>query len=297
MLVFRRQGELPAVQPTWFARNGSRHGTVGSPGPYVAFDLSPDGQTLAVGRYAEKETSIWLVDVARGASTRFTAEAYSVAPLWSPQGDRIVFGSVHDTPPNPIIRTIAGAETRLARMPSAVEITSWTPDAQTLIGDFSNALTGSDLWLFSASGDKAPTPFIQTQFGERNARISPDGRWVAFTSDESGANEIYMTTIPKPGIRVRVSTDGGTFARWRDDGTELFFEAKSTVMAASITTTAAGTGPIGVQVGVPRELFALPDPDAVWVPAKGGQRFLVGVQVAKASPAPIQVALNWNRIR
>ena len=295
VLVFRPQGERPVDQPTWFRRDGSREGTVGPPGPYASFDLSPDGQTLALGRSTERETSIWLMDVARNTSTRFTAESYSVEPRWSPQGDRLVFASVRDTPPNPFVRTLAGAETRLARLPSEVTITSWAPDGRTLIGDFFDVKTGRDLWLFSASAERSPAPFIQTQFSEADGHISPDSRWIAFTSDESGANEIYVTTFPQPGRRLRVSTDGGRSSRWRDDGTELFFETKGKVMAASITTTATGaSGAIGLQVGVPRDLFALPDQGAFWIPAKGGQRFLVGVEVTKAAPAPIQVVLNWS---
>jgi Tol biopolymer transport system component len=289
VLVFRKEGEPATNQPTWFGRDGSRQGTLGPPGPYDTFDLSPDGQTLALVRSTEKETSIWLVDVGRGTSSRFTSDAYSVGPRWSPQGDRIVLQSVRDTPPNPFVRTLAGIETRLARLPNQVNITSWAPDGRTLIGEMPNAQTASDLWLFSASGDRPPAPFIQTQFAERDGQISPGGRWLAFTSNESGANEIYVTTFPEPSRRVRVSTDGGTAARWHDDGTELFFESKSKVMAARITTT----GTTGLDVDLPRELFALPDQGAFWIPAKGGQRFLVGVQVTKAAPAPIQLVLNW----
>ena len=104
-----------------------------------------------------------------------------------------------------------------------------------------------------------------------------------------------MTSFPEPGRRVRVSTNGGSSARWRDDGTELFFETRGKVMAASVTATAAGAGDaIGAQVAVPRELFALPDEEAVWIPAKGGQRFLVGVQARNAVSAPIEVVLNWS---
>jgi Tol biopolymer transport system component len=295
VLVFRREGEQPTNQVTWFGRDGSRQGTLGPPGPYDSFDLSPDGQTLALTRATEKETSIWLLDVARGTSTRFTADSYSVRPHWSPLGDRIVFPSVRDTPPNPFVRTLAGVETRIARLPEQVNTTSWAPDGHTLIGDFANVKTSSDLWLFSASGDKAPAALLQTPFGERDGYISPNGRWLAFTSDESGANEIYVTTFPEPGRRVRVSTDGGRSSRWRDDGTELFFQTKGKVMVVRITATAnAASGVTGLQVGVPRELFALPDPGSFWVPAKGGQRFLVGVQVTKAAPAPIQVVLNWS---
>ena len=296
VLVFRRQGERARYQPTWFARDGARQSTLGSPGPYLTFDLSPDGQTLALGQSTEKETTIWLLDVARGTSTRFTAELYSVLPIWSPQGDRLVFSSVRDSPPNPFVRTLLGNETRLARLPYAVYMTTWTADGRALIGHVIDAKTRSDLWSFSVSGDKPPTPFMKTPFSEGEAQVSPDNEWIAFTSDESGANEIYITSFPQPGRRIRVSADGGARARWRDDGTELFFQSKDKIMAASIAITGTARDK-SVQVGVPRELFALPDQGSFWSPAKGGQRFLVAVQATKAVPAPIHVVLNWSEPR
>jgi Tol biopolymer transport system component len=294
VLVFRQMGELATFQPTWFGRDGTRQGTVGPPGPYRSFDLSPDGQTLALDRYTEKDVSIWLVDATRGTSTRFTSDAFSAGPRWSPQGDRLEFGSVRDTAPNPFVRTLAGAEQRLARLPGNVDITSWAPNGRLLIGDITNVKTQTDLWLFSASGEQAPTPFIQTPFDERDAHISPDGGWVAFTSDEGGTPEIYVTTFPESGRRVRVSTQGGNAARWRDDGKELFFQTKGKLVAASVATAAAATGTIGLQAGLPRELFMLPADTRFWIPAKGGQRFLVSVLVTKPVPAPIQVVLNWS---
>jgi Tol biopolymer transport system component len=296
VLVFR-QVSLPATfQPTWFGRDGTQQGTIGPPGPYGSFDLSPDGQTLALDRYTEKEVSIWLVDVTRGTSTRFTSDAFSAGPRWSPQGDLLEFVSVRDTPPNPFVRTLAGAEQRLARLTGNVDITSWTPDGRWLIGDITNVNTHTDLWLFSASGG-APTPFIKTPFDERDAHISPNGHWVAFTSDEGGTPEIYVTTFPEPGRRVRVSTQGGNAVRWRDDGKELFFQTKGHLMAASVATPAAPTDTtraIGLKVGLPRELFTLPAGTRYWTPVKGGQRFLVSVLVTKPVPAPIQVVLNWS---
>jgi Tol biopolymer transport system component len=296
-LVFRPQGAAGTFQPTWFARDGSRQGTLGPPGSDAGFDLSPDGATLALDRITEKDRSIWLVDVARGTSTRFTSDGYSVSPRWSPLGDRLVFGSVRDTPPNPFVRTLAGGETRLARLPRTVTITTWAPDGRTLIGQIADTKTQDDLWLFSSSGDRPPAPFIQTPFRERMARISPDGRWVAFTSNESGVDEIYVTTFPAPGRRVRVSTDGGTLPRWRDDGAELFFETKNQVVAVGVKTLAVpdgAAGGIGFHPEVPRPLFTLPEDHNSWIPSNDGRRFLVGVPVEKAVPAPITVMLNWS---
>jgi Tol biopolymer transport system component len=278
-------------QPTWIARNGTRQGTVGPPGPHDSFDLSPDGRTLATDRHAGRETSIWLIDVERGTSTRFTSDAYSATPRWSPQGDGLVFVSARDTPPNPFIRTLAGAERRLARLPRAAVIEDWTPDGKWVIGEFLDVKTGWDLWLFATSGDKAPEVFLQTPFGERCAVISPDGRSVAFTSDESGTNEVYVTSFPRPGRRVRVSTAGGESPRWNGDGTELFLQAGKKIMAVGVTPAVAGSVP---GIGLPRELFTLPEGAGYWIAARDGQRFLVDIEVTKAVPPPVQVVVNWR---
>lgn len=208
-----------------------------------------------------------------------------------------MFGSVRNTPPNPFVRTLVGVETWLATAPNAITVTGWATDGQTLIAEIASAKTSDDLWLFQASPGKPPVPFLQTAFMEVSPRISPDSRWVAFTSDESGSNEIYITTFPTAGRRKRVSTAGGTGARWRDDGKELFFQAKGNVMAATVQTTMTGTGAPEIQIGVPRVLFGLPDGRGPWVPGKGGQRFLVAVRQAPAPPAPITVVLNWDAAR
>lgn len=161
-------------------------------------------------------------------------------------------------------------------------------------GANSDAKTSFDLWLFSAAADKASAAFLQTPFNERSARISPDGHRVMFTSDESGEDEVYITTFPVAGRRVRVSTDGGSSPRWRDDGAEVFFASAGKLMAATVVAdSAAATGP---RLGVLRALFELPEGAGAWLPARGGQRFLVNIEVAKAVPSPITVVLNWHTL-
>jgi Tol biopolymer transport system component len=222
----------------------------------------------------------------------------SFAPRWSPQGDRIVFESVRDTLPNPFIRTLGGAEQRLARLPANVRVTSWSPDGSLLIGNFPDERTATrfnDLWLFSASGEEPPRLFLLTPFHKRDATVSPDGRWVAFASDETGTSEVYVTTFPATGRRtLRVSTGGGTAPRWRHDAKELFFQANSSIMAVSVTRRSADrTGAVALEIGTPRKLFTLPLEAGFWVPARG-RKFLVSVPVTKAIPSPIHVVINWN---
>ena len=291
VLVYQQEPDDGISQATWFARNGIRLGTVGPQGPHASLDLSPDGNTIAVGQSTERETSIWLIDVERGTSTRFTSDPYSATPKWSPMGDALAFVSARDTPPNPFVRTLAGVEHRLARIPQAVFLTSWSLDGQWVIGQIVDVKTQADLWLFATSGDKAPEVFLQTPFDERDAVISPDGRTVAFTSDESGTKEVYVTSFPKPGRRVRVSTAGGESPRWNGDGKELFFQTGKKIVAVGISAAATASVP---GIGVPRELFAFPEGASYWIATRDGQRFLVDIEVTKATSPPVQVVVNWR---
>ena len=251
--------------------------------------LSRDGRTLAFDRFSEREVSTWLMDVERGTTTRFTSEMYAAGPVWFPDGDRLAFVSVRDTPPNPFLKTMAGVETRLARMPKAVVLGSVTPDGTAVLGDLLEPATGDDLWLFPATVNAKPELFLQTPFNESTPRISPDGKWVAFTSDESGTDEIYVTTFPKAGRRHRVSADVGTSARWSADGKEILYRSRLRVMSATFAAT--GDAPA---IGTPRELFTLPEgTGGEWVVADNGQRFLFKLRVTARQSAPMTVILNW----
>jgi Tol biopolymer transport system component len=293
VLAFRPVGDPAIYQPTWFSRSGVQQGTLGTPGPYGSMELSKDGRTLAFDQFTEKESSTWLLDLARGTAARFTSDAYSVDPVWFPDGDRLAYVSVRDTPPNPFMKTMAGVETRLARLPKAVALGSVTPDGATILGGSLSPGTHDDLWLFPTTPDATPTVFLQTPFNESTPRLSPDGRWVAFTSDESGTNEIYVTTFPKAGRRHRVSADVGTNARWSADGKEIIFRSRLRLMSATFTAPANGEP----SIGAPRVLFTLPEGTAPnWVVADNGQRFLFNLRVTARQPAPMTVMLNWPAI-
>jgi eukaryotic-like serine/threonine-protein kinase len=291
VLVYQPEGEPPMRQLVWVSRGGARLGPLGAPAPlFHTFAISPDGRTIAVSHDTEPETSIWLIDVARGTETRFTSGSYSADPVWGPKGGQLGFVSVRDTPPNPFVRTLGGAEQRLARVGEEVVLTSWAPDGKLVIGAMRNVTTGEDLFLFPTSGDKPPEPFLQTPFNEFDAQISPDGRVVAFTSNESGTNEVYLTSFPSAGRHLRVSASGGTTPRWRGDGRELYLQAGADIMAASVTPAPAGGFP---DIGGPHTLFTLPADTDTWAVAPDGQRFLVATLVHPAVPAPVHVVVNW----
>jgi eukaryotic-like serine/threonine-protein kinase len=296
VLAYRHfDGQISTTQPAWFGRDGKQLSSVGPPGPYETFGLSPDGRTLAVERLDEKERSIWLVDVVRGTTTRFTSGGRSEFPVWSPQGDHIVFNAPSDAPPNPFLRSLNGAEERLLKSPMVSIGSSWSPDGRLLAYTVMDVKTKTDIWVLPLSGDRTPVAFLQTPFDEMDGQISPDGKWMAFTSGESGKNEISVTSFPTPGRKVPISTDGGVGPHWRRDGKELFFVAGRKLMAVGMSL---GSAP---EPGVPKELFPLPTEigppykaSGFYVPASDGQRFLVKVEAAKRAPPPIEVVVNWQ---
>ena len=136
------------------------------------------------------------------------------------------------------------------------------------------------------SGDRKPQPLLQTKANKEYGRVSPDGNWLAYVSDESGSNEVYVTQFPQPARSWRISTNGGTQPRWRGDGKELFFVSGNKLMATSVSS---GTE---FQAGTPQPLFEIEGVN--YAPSKDGQRFLVSVVTEKAPAPPINVVLNWT---
>jgi len=159
--------------------------------------------------------------------------------------------------------------------------------------------TRNDLWLLSLSDGRRVIPFLRLPFNETGGRISPDGRWMAYASDESGRDEIYITSYPEPRGTTRISTDGGAQVEWRRDGRELFYRALDRkLMVVPIR------GGANFDAGTPQTLFELPTEPPAWIqggvdqrvyaPSADGQRFLIGVPVGEESSTPITIVLNWT---
>ncbi len=296
VLAYRQQAGADVVQPTWFGRDGKQLGTAGPPGPYGGpslfslFAISPDGRTLAATRRGGGAlASVWTIDLVRGTATPFTASDFaSAGPIWSPDGSRIVFSSVRDTPPNLYMKSLSGAggEERVERSINQSWASDWSPDGRFILYYVIDPKTKADLWLLPLSGDRKPVPFLQTQFNEADGRISPDGKWVAFQSDKSGRAEVYVTSFPTAGREWQISTNGGTHQEWRGDGKELIYLApERKLMALEVKI---GNG---FDAGVPKLLFQLPAD--TYAAARDDQRFLVALETQKAMPSPIQVVVNW----
>jgi eukaryotic-like serine/threonine-protein kinase len=280
-------GVRHVTQPTWTERDGTSAGAVGPPDAYEHIALSPDGRQIAVDKFGT-EAGIWLIDGARGTVIRTTVAAkFESAPVWSPDARSFAFAAARDTPPNLYMKRIGEpGDERLTRNTIQSFPQSWSPDGRFIAFLMVSPTTGEDIWLLPLAGDRKPTPLIQTPFNERQARISPDGRWLAYSSTESGAIAVYVTRFPQPSGKWRVSTGGGEFPIWRRDGRELFYVASDGKLMA-VPVNGAGAE---FDSGAPAALF---EPRAATNDDVGAgsfydvapdRRFIINVVVERTSP-------------
>ena len=226
-------------QLIWYDRDGKVTGTVGEPGLIGEFALSPDGSRIALVRNGgtADTSNLWLLDSPNGrAATRFTFGSLSDSnPVWAPDGRRIVFSSNRDGAFNLFLKHVDGSrEDELLLKSSADKFaTSWSADGRFLLYSVRNQQTKSDIWVLPLEGERRPVPFLATRFDENNARLSPDGKWVAYQSDESGQHEIYVRSIRLNATGTSIEASGGlsisggfgTDPYWRGDSRELFYRS------------------------------------------------------------------------
>ncbi len=265
--------------------------------------LSPDGRRVAVFRNANGNTDIWSYEVGRRTWDRLTFDAGDdIFPLWSPDGNRIVFGSrrgemdlywkLLSAPPG------SGEELLLSTSQPKFPM-DWSADGRFLLYDSSDPKRGVDIWALPLKGDRKPFEVVRTDFNERLAQFSPDGTWIAYQSDKTGRPEIYVQPFPGPGSDSRVSIDGGAQVRWNPNGEELFYIAPDDrLMAVPIRFVPGGTA---VEPGTPLSLFATNVGSTAmntnrqqYMVARGGQSFVMNSIVGEGSASPITVILNWQ---
>ena len=290
-----QSGDLALV---WVDRRGVAQPLPAPLRPYRGPRLSPDGRQIAVGI----GNDIWIYNVVRDTLTRLTFEGSNAgtSALWTPDGQRIVFPSARSGGAANLFwkpSDGSGVEERLTAAKNPQRAGSFLPDGRTEIYSEADPKTGADLWVLPLEGDRKPYPFLQTPFAEDAPRVSPDGRWVAYSSDESGRNEVYVRPFPGPGGKWQVSTDGGSEAEWSRKGNELFYRSgaqKEKMMAVDVQTQPTFIA------GKPRLLFqgayVANGGVGAWYSVSGdGQRFLM----MKASDQPqssltqINIVLNW----
>jgi hypothetical protein len=235
--------ERGARVPVWVDRKGRATALPLPPRSYLHPKLSPDERQLAV-EVEGAAHDIFAYDLARGALTKMSFDGASHWPLWTPDGRRLTYRSWKTGTMTmwwmPADRS--GAPELLTKIGSMQSPESWTPDGTTLaFTQMDDPESGSDIYILSRDGNRTPRPLIRTKFSEGSPKFSPDGKWLAYSSNESGRPEVYATTFPGPGPTIQLSTEGGTDPVWRRDGKELYYRHGDQMMAVAASSgTASG---------------------------------------------------------
>jgi Tol biopolymer transport system component len=252
--------------------------------------ISPDGSLVAVSRIGASGTSIWVTELARKSPSPITFGRGDVSPVWSPRGKRLAFlrlagkeAGVH------IVDMIDASKDQFLK--GAVDLpTSWSPDEKYLVLE----LRTGGMTLFALDGSQKPIPVGSRKGRSRQGKISPDGKFIAFTSNESGRNEIYVQAMPPATVYKKVSINGGSSPRWSHDGKELFFVSRDAeMMAVDITLDPLNSTVVRRLFQLQKEL-PIHRADSPYDVRPDGQQFLVFMPTQLGTQdAPITVVLNW----
>jgi len=282
---------LADAQVVEVSQGGKPQALTPSPGAYEDLALSPDGKRVAM-TVMGPEWAIWIYDIRRSTLTRFTFENDNRDPCWTPDGKRVIYGSFRKGTYGLYWKAAdgSGPEEPLLTSKDWVFATSVTPDGKELAYTDLSPETGADLWILPLEGDRKPRPFLRTRFNEWIAQFSPDGRWIAYESNESGRSEIYVRQYPGPGGQWQISNEGGTRPVWSRDGRQIFYRNGDKLMAVPIETKPA------FSAGTPSLLFqgtyfvtghyydVMPD----------GKHFIFIKEAGQAGKvSQINVVLNW----
>ncbi len=311
LLAFRSEDSRGQARLLWVARDGHVLGEAAPPGFYEDVALSPDETRVALSIVAGQPPTrdIWVRDLVRGVNSRLTFDPLDeLAPAWSPDGGRLVYARFDANGMGMYVRAASGAGTEdsLPHAPGSYEAPfQWSGAANAIVFGRRGFSQEWDVWMApadhrTAPADRAtagqdpgpPQPLLRSPFAEIGGRLSPDGRWLAYGSNETGRYEVYVVPHPGPGGKWQISTAGGSAPIWRADGRELFFGTDQGIMAVDVRPGAT------LDVGVPRLLFRTrftggPYAGYRWAPSRDGQRFLINVPSDAASESRLVVVTNW----
>ena len=292
-------------QLVWLNRRGDKVGEIGLPQERIQYPtLSPDGRLVGVQVHEGSNFDIWVWDITRAVKTRLTTgPEVDGPPIWAPTGEEVAFNSNRAGNFDIFLRQAdgSGEAKALVATPRNEYVTDWSRGGKYLLYLLDDPETGTDPWYLDRNEDASawePHPFLHTPFNERAARFSPDGRYVAYVSDESGQWEVYVRPFPEGSPRSTVSNNGGSQPRWSRDGKELFYVEGSTLVAVSVSS-----GPT-FSVGSARRLFEHPNltdgPGTMSWPqydvSADGRQFVLHERVDLGEEAPkpsIRVVQNW----
>lgn len=296
MVIAQKAGEASLSRLTWYDRSGKIISDSAPPDTYANLAMSPDGKYVALDKTdtTNDNTDVFIYDLARSTLRRLTFDpGIDAVPVWSPDGSRIVFGSSRDRNFGIYVKPADGSQPERQLVPtSGVDSLAldWSGDGQNLL-----YLSEPDLWVYSFADSKSRL-FLKAGASLNNAKFSPDGKWVAYSSNESGRWEVYVTSFPDARGKWQVSTNGGEQPRWRGDGKEIYFlSLDAKLMAASVDTKTefeSGTPTVLFQTD-PRERVATTEV-FIYDVSRDGQRFLVNTNYTNGTAHPMSVVLNWK---
>ncbi|MEO6119653.1 MAG: protein kinase [Terriglobales bacterium] len=297
VLAFQTGSAIVGSQLQWFDRNGKQESGLGEQAYHLDFSVSPDRKTVAASLVDPNggPPDIWMYDITRlGLRTRFTFESSPErAPIWAPDSARIVFSSIKKARWDLYIKSFAGSGTEELLFASDNEKfpNDWSADGRLILFQMNTSGNRNDIWALPMTGDRKPFPVVQSTFNEMEAVFSTDGRWIAYSSDESGKPEIYVTPFPGPGRKWQISTNGGSRPRWSRNGKEIFYLA----LGDRIMSTEVSASGANFVVGRTKPYFEIRAmrPGTIFTVAGDGQRFLVNTALQTLSGEPMTLMVNW----
>jgi Tol biopolymer transport system component len=295
-LVYRRGSGVVTRDLLWVDRSGKAIAAAAPRGPYDNIALSPDDTRLSFDRLGDSGNDVWIMDLQSGITSRLTfTPPNNNVPLWSPDGGSVAFASSRNGALDIYQRAsnFSGEDEQLLALdaPPIMFPSDWSADGRFLAYYRSDPRTQLDVWVLPLDGDRTPMPLLRETFSESQAQFSPDGKWLAYVSDESGIPQVYVRSFPALNGKRQVSGDGGTQPRWRRDGTELFYLAANRQLVAVAVSTGDAFAVRGVTPLFPTTLL----PSELrhgYAVSLDGQRFLLNVLVAAENSA-MTVVLNW----
>jgi Tol biopolymer transport system component/predicted Ser/Thr protein kinase len=304
VLVYGTAGTAHGVELTWFNRAGKPVGTVGKPAAINWPALSPDEKRVAhdIADPASRSVDVWVDDLARGTASRMTFGAVvNDFPIWSPDGTRMAFRKYDQAKYTLCEKTADGSrEQVLDDAPLNKRPDDWSRDGQYIIEEVTDPKTKLDIWVLPmANGNPGkPFPYLESPFNEAYAKLSPNGKWLAYTSDETNRNEVYVqefavspTGRASGGGKWQISNNGGSRPVWSHLGKELYFiSADSKLMAVEIKSNA------GFEPGAPKPLFETRIGGSIdsWFDVSKDGRFLIPIRLEQAASEPMTVVVNWQ---